>query len=117
MLLIIQKIQSSITISIVSGAFDARDIEIVVRVLDVFNEANNRRALKDRVDYREFYNDAINKDVNLKEHYEQWIVEREKCRKAKVVFDRLRIFTLCSFPWILDSANKAELLKISNKVS
>lgn len=33
----------------------------------------------------------------------------------KVPFDRLKIFTLCSFPWILDAANKSELLKIANK--
>lgn len=32
-------------------------------------------------------------------------------------FDRLRVFTLCSFPWILDSAHKAELLKISNRIN
>ena len=46
-----------------------------------------------------------------------WIIEREKSRKHKVPFDRLKVFTLCSFPWILDAANKAELLKIQNKLS
>ena len=83
----------------------------------MLNDANNKKNLKQRVDYKDFYNDAINKEVNLKEHYERWIIEREECRKHHIPFDRLRVFTLCSFPWILDSANKAELLKISNKVN
>ena len=53
--------------------FSGKDIEVAVRVLDVFNEANNLKALKERVDYKEFYNDAINKEVNLKDHYIMWV--------------------------------------------
>jgi hypothetical protein len=56
-----------------SGMFSGKDIEVAVRVLDVFNEANNLKALKERVDYKEFYNDAINKEVNLKDHYIMWV--------------------------------------------
>lgn len=85
-------------------------------MIDVFNEANNKKAMKDRVEYKEFYNDAINKDTNLRDHFLIWIDERERCRDMRIPFDRLREFTLCSFPWILDSANKAELLKIANQV-
>ncbi len=51
--------------SIVSGTFNGKDIETAVRVLDVFNDANNLKRVKDRVEYKEFYNDAINKEVNL----------------------------------------------------
>lgn len=68
MLQMIQILQSNMTISITSGLFNANIIEIAVRVLDIFNEANNRRPLKQRIHYKEFYNDAINKEVNLKEH-------------------------------------------------
>ena len=72
--------------------------------------------IKERIDYKEFYNDAINREINLKEHFEQWIMDREKARALKQQFDRLKNFTLCSFPCLLDAANKADLLKISNKV-
>lgn len=112
----IQKIQASITISIVSGLISGRSIELAARVLDVFNEANQAMPIKERIDYKEFYNDAINREINLKEHFEQWIMDREKARALKQQFDRLKNFTLCSFPWLLDAANKADLLKISNKV-
>ena len=80
MLNIIQTVQSSITISIMSGMFSGKDIEVAVRVSDVFNEANNLKLFKDRVEYKEFYNDAINKEVNLKDHYIMWVQERERCR-------------------------------------
>ena len=40
-----------------------------MRVLDVFNDANNLKPVKERIEYKDFYNDDINKDVNLKEHY------------------------------------------------
>jgi hypothetical protein len=73
MLPIIQTVQSSITISIMSGIFSGKEIETAVRVLDVFNEANNLKPFKERVDYREFYNDAINKEVSLKDHYVMWV--------------------------------------------
>jgi hypothetical protein len=46
MLSIIQKIQNSITIAIVSGMFDGKTIEIAVRVVDTFNEANNIKPFK-----------------------------------------------------------------------
>lgn len=60
--------------------FEPRDIEAAVRVLDVLNDVNNKRNQKERIDYKEFYNDSINKDVNLKDHFDQWIIERERCR-------------------------------------
>ena len=113
---IVQAVQSSITISIINNTFTGKDIENAVRVLDVFNDANNIKPFKERVDYREFYNDAINKEVKLIDHYIIWVKERERSRSQGRQFDRLKIFTLCSFPWILDSANKAELLKLKNKI-
>lgn len=76
----VQKMESFITIQIVSGIFTGQNIEIAVRVLDIFNDANNTKPLKHRIDYKEFYNDAINKEVNLNDHFEVWILEREKSR-------------------------------------
>ena len=54
MLNIVQKIQNSITIAIVSGMFDAKTIEVAVRVVDTFNEANNVKPFKERIDYKDF---------------------------------------------------------------
>lgn len=99
-----------------SGMFSGKSIEAAVRVVDAINEANNMKPVKERVDYKEFYNDAINKEVNLKDHYLMWVSERDRCKQQKRPFDRFKIFTLCSYPCILDSANKADLLKLQNRI-
>jgi ubiquitin-protein ligase E3 A len=52
----------------------------------------------------------------LKDHFVAWIREREECRRTGRVFDRHKVFTLCSYPWILDAANKSEFLKIQNSI-
>ena len=113
---IIQSLQNYITISIMSGLHNSRSIEYSVRTVDIFSEANNSRHLKDRIHFKDFHNDAINKEVSLKDHFIAWIREREECKKQGRNFDRHRVFTLCSYPWILDASNKSELLKIQNKI-
>jgi hypothetical protein len=93
-----------------SGTHRGPDIEVSMRVLDILNEANDSKPISLRVDYKEFYNDAINKEINLRDHQDFWITEREKARKAKVKFDRFKFFSICCFPWILSPANKADLM-------
>lgn len=95
---------------------NSKVIEYVVRTIDLFNEANQLRPSKDRINFKEFHNDAINKEVSLKDHFIGWVREREQSRRSGEVFDRHRVFTLCSYPWILDAANKSELLKIQNAI-
>jgi E3 ubiquitin-protein ligase HERC4 len=99
-----------------SGLHNSRVIEYVVRTIDLFNEANDQRELKDRIHFKEFHNDAINKEVSLKDHFIVWIREREQCKREGRPFDRHKTFTLCSHPWILDASNKSELLRIQNKL-
>ena len=111
-----QNIQSYFTISITSNTFSPKVIEDSIRLLDIFNDANNQRNLKNRINYKEFYNDAVNKEVNLRDHFIMWIKEREHARQQRLTYDRFKVFTICNYPWILDSANKSEMLKIQNKI-
>jgi hypothetical protein len=117
MLSLIQKIQSFVTLSISSNLFDSKSIENSLRVLDVFNKANENRILKCKIDYREFYNDAINKEVSLKDHILRWIEEKEKAKRANRAFDKYSFFSLCAYPWILDAANKSEVMKYSSRAN
>lgn len=61
------------SISIMSGTHEFKFIETSIRVIDTFNEANKRKPFRERADYRDFYNDAINKDVNLDSDFKRWI--------------------------------------------
>lgn len=115
-MVMVQKLQSFITIPIVGGFFDPTKIETTVRTLDVINDVNLMFKKTLQIHYKDFHNDAINKEVRLKDHITSWIKERIKCQEERRVFDRHRIFTLCNYPWILDAEHKIELLAIENDV-
>jgi len=70
---ILQKVHGFLSISIMSNAYQFDTIETSIRVLDIFHEANKRKSFRARLDYREFYNDAINKDVHLDTDFKRWI--------------------------------------------
>lgn len=80
------------------------------------NDANDKRDHKHRIDFKEFYNDAINKDVRLTDHYLVWKQERMKAIKEKRKVDKNKHFSLCFYPWILDAGTKADILKQENKL-
>ena len=111
----VQKIQSFVTLSIVSGVFDSKSIECSLRVLDIFNQANENRLIKNKIDYKEFYNDAINNDVHLKEHIKRWIKDKERAKLQNKVYDKYQVFNLCCYPWIMNAANKNEILRYHNQ--
>ena len=56
-----------------------------------------RRAAEDRLDYRRFYNDAVNQEVNLKEDYRRWKAGRGE-------------FSFCDHPFVLEPASKSRVL-------
>jgi hypothetical protein len=72
----ISKFQSYITIVIIENIFKQDIIMHTIEVLDVFYEANLKRKNKEKVKDSEFYNDALNRDVDLKKqaqiYYKEW---------------------------------------------
>ena len=60
------KFQSYITIVIIENIFKQDVIMNTIEVLDIFYQANQRRSQKEKINDSEFYNDALNKDVDLK---------------------------------------------------
>lgn len=64
-----------------------------------------------RVKYTEFYNDGINKEIELKSHYEKWARALKYCRKNDIVYKKSKNFTLCNYPWLLDTSSKGEIMK------
>lgn len=72
----ISKFQSYITIVIIENIFKQDIIMCTINVLDIYYEANLRRVKKEKVKDSEFYNDALNRDVDLKKqasiYYKEW---------------------------------------------
>jgi len=56
-----------------------------------------RRPKDSTLDYRRFYNDAINQEVNLKEDYRRWKSARGE-------------FSFCDHPFVLEPASKSRVL-------
>ena len=50
------------------GVFKSSAIEAAVKLLDIFNDANQQRQGLNKAKFEEFYNDAINKEVSLQDH-------------------------------------------------
>jgi len=61
---------------IIENIFKQDVIMNTIEVLDIFYEANCNRSKKEKVKDSEFYNDALNKDVDLKKqasiYYKEW---------------------------------------------
>ena len=75
----------------------------VTRVLGQLYAANElatdsgRRITEDGLDYRRFYNDAVNQEVNLKEDYRRWKSTRGE-------------FSFCEHGFVLEPASKSRIL-------
>ena len=72
---------------------------------------------KSRIPYKEFHNDAINKEVNLRKHIRVWVDGKVSAMERNQVYDRHRDFTLCNYPWILDVEHKVDLLAYENEIA
>lgn len=96
---------------------DSSRIEKAVKTLDVLNEANNMFKRKSRIPYKEFHNDAINKEVNLRKHIRVWVDGKVLAMERQQPYDRHRDFTLCNYPWILDVEHKVDLLAYENEIA
>lgn len=62
----IQKFQNYITLVIIQNAFSQEQIMYTIEIMDYFFLANQKKMRKDKIKDSEFYNDALNRDVDLK---------------------------------------------------
>jgi hypothetical protein len=107
--------QGIITISIISGMPNLDLIKASVKVMDILFWINSTfRTVEDRIKRDEFYNDAINNNIELKSMMISW---------AKTAAIRLRngkpkqedpMFNLCDYTWILNLGNRCMLMSKYN---
>jgi hypothetical protein len=61
----VQKIQTAMTIQIFNRSFTSENINNYIDALDVYNAANEMKPENNKVKYTEFYNDGVNKEIEL----------------------------------------------------
>lgn len=82
------------SISIFSRTFVSENINNSIDVLDFYNSANNLKPENERLSYIEFYNDGVNREIELKSHFEKWVRGLEYCKKNGLIYKKSMNFTL-----------------------
>ena len=68
------QLQSLITINIITGVAKMEMLVNSIKVLDILQWINSKlREKKEKVEKKEFYNDAVNNNLDLDFHMVQWI--------------------------------------------
>lgn len=82
-----------------------------IEVMDYFFLANKQKPRREKIKESEFYNDALNRDVDLKKQAQIYYQEWQSALRHGKTFDRHSFFTLYNYPWTLNAYRKAELFK------
>lgn len=109
---LLQKFQLYITIVIMEKIFKQDVMQAVIEVMDLVYQANQQKPKGDRLPDSEFYNDALNNDVDLRKQASIFYQEWTNAKKDGREFDRHSFFTLYNYPWTLNAYRKAELFRI-----
>eukprot|EP00944_MAST-04C_sp_MAST-4C-sp1_P006413 g6413.t1 len=85
--------------------------------------ANNKdskcgNALPTSLTYRDFENDAINDEVDLEEDFKTWYLSRSEDMRRNRSHSNVddSQFSFCRFPFVLDAASKANILRYEASV-
>lgn len=95
--------QQFITVRWFTAAHVDENMGHVAKTMNILYDANAMKAEKgeDVLDYKSFYNDAINEEMKVRDDFIRW---------------RENDFSFCLTPFILDPAAKARVLQIDSKV-
>ena len=83
--------------------------------MDYYFYSNEMRDGDTQIALQEFYNDGVNDEIELKSHYTKWLEAHAACNEHDEEFDKRKCFTLCSYPWILNTSSKREILNWENE--
>jgi hypothetical protein len=106
--------------SAVTDAFDTRSEETLdimwdgIVVLDFFYKANLKREEDQQASYKDFYNESINRDINLSDQYADWI--EQKAQQMDPNESYVNANNIMNYPWILDAQAKSDILLIDSRV-
>mmetsp|Transcript_26126 Transcript_26126/g.46463 ORF Transcript_26126/g.46463 Transcript_26126/m.46463 type:complete len:678 (-) Transcript_26126:5686-7719(-) len=78
-------------------------IKNIMRAMRFLEQVYTSNLRVPRLSYTEFYNDAVNKEVDLNHQYELWL---------RTNGDR---FSFVNYSWVLDASSKSTLLKLESK--
>ncbi|DAZ93940.1 TPA: hypothetical protein N0F65_012886 [Lagenidium giganteum] len=114
----LQVLQQAITVCL----FGSRKMDIVYAACSVLKEIHvlNNKRTPPFATYEEFYNDAVNSEVDIVSDYGRSIFFMKKRRAARSSGDNaiplrpLSELSFCDFPFVLDAASKSRVLQVDS---
>ena len=82
-------------------------------MLDFFYKANLKREEDQQISYKEFYNESLNRDINLQEQYEEYVEQKKQLTDPNVSF--VNANNVINYQWILDCQAKSDILLIDSR--
>ena len=78
----------------INSTFNLDQLQNCIDTLDLYNIANSKKPANLRLSYTEFYNDGVNKELELKSHFERWKRGINFCKRNKIQYKKSKNFTL-----------------------
>jgi len=105
------QLQSLITINIITGVAKMEMLVHSIKVLDIFEWINTSlRAKGEKVEKKEFYNDAVNNNLDLDMQMIAWIKATQIQVRNSQKITHPKNFNLCSYHWIMSPHTKSEMI-------
>eukprot|EP00667_Euglena_gracilis_P004148 EG_transcript_4168 len=107
--LVVHVVQNFITLQLCTANFIERIISNATMVLGLLHQANGLLDPDGKLDYKEFYNDAVNSMVDMKQDYRRW----HDVKRRGLSGETWETFSFMQYPFILDPASKAKVLGLN----
>jgi hypothetical protein len=114
----VMQLQSLITINIITGVAKMELLISCVKVLDIIHWINFtlKTNKKDQIEKKEFYNDAVNNNLDLQPTIAQWIKTTQIQIRNSQPITHSNQFNLCAYHWILNPHNVTIMIHDYNRI-
>ncbi|OMJ93874.1 hypothetical protein SteCoe_3065 [Stentor coeruleus] len=102
---IIGSLQQTLSIKIIDSTHHI-DLQLLKCILDLLQCLYDSNKRYPRITFKEFYNDAVNKEINLKTDFKIWYESRNG--RFRESFEENFAFSF--YPWVLDCNSKSQIL-------
>ena len=114
---LVMQMQNVLTQNIIQGVVNAALFQETVKVLDILHWLNfTFKDQKDQIDKKEFHNEAVNSELELRDLMDQWANRTKVQVRNGVQITHANQFNPCSYHWLFTPHTKTIMLQRYNKM-
>ena len=115
---LVMQLQNILTHNIIQSNINAELFEATVKALDIMHWLNFKfKDTKDQIDKKEFNNDAVNSNLELRALMDQWANRTKVQVRNGVEITHANQFNPCSYHWLFTPHTKTLMLQRYNKLN